>query len=117
VNFDSNSILTRLYLSNESKLHFAICDQLIHSSKGLFISQYSSLIDDIVLILFGFIHDYETILIDNNNKNLLKLRTKFQACLKRKLQSLGCDELTKNQYDLMNLLVRIVSSNVNELSL
>lgn len=116
VNFDSNSILTRLHLSNETRLHFAICDQLIRSNKGLFLSQYSSVIDDIVLILFGFIHDYELIL---SEKNLLKLRTKFQAYFKQKLQLLGCDQLTKNQHDLMNILVRIVSSSMslNELAL
>lgn len=102
--FDPSSILNDI---EQSKLHFAICDDLIRSIKGLFIGQYCTLIDDIVFLFFGTINDYQLIL---SEQNLLKLRTKLNACLRRKLQSLGCDQLTTNDYYAFNLLVKIFSS-------
>ncbi len=54
-------------------------------------------------------NSYEFIFSDNN---LLKLRTKLNACIKRKLQSLGCDHNITNDYHSFNILVNILS-NIN----
>jgi hypothetical protein len=102
--FDPSSILNHI---EQAKVHFAICDDLIRSTKGLFVGQYCTLIEDIVFLFFGTINDYQLIL---SEQNLLKLRTKLNACLRRKLQSLGCDQLTTNDYHSFNLLVKIFSN-------
>jgi hypothetical protein len=105
---DRLSILNPIQWNKEQKIHFAICDDLIRSTKGLFIGKYCTLIEEIVLLFFGTINDYE---INLSNKNLLKLRTKLNACIKRKLQSLGCYNDTKNDYHSFNLLVNIFSND------
>ncbi|CAF3384173.1 unnamed protein product [Rotaria sp. Silwood1] len=113
--FDQSSILYNIQWNEQEKIRFAICDDLIRSIKGFFIGKYCTLIEDIILLFFGTINDtlklndYQIILSDNNN-NLFKLRTKLNACIKRKLQSLGCDNDTTNDYHSFNLLVKIFSS-------
>lgn len=108
--FDRLSILNSLQMSGQDASHFAICDDLIRSNKGLFLGQYSTLIEDVVFLFFGNIDDYQLILSDSN---LLKLRTKLNACLRRKLQSLGCDQLNTNDYHSFDLLVKIFSNQMN----
>ncbi len=104
---DQSSILNHIQWNEQEKIHFAICDDLIRSTKGLFIGKYCTLIEQIVFLFFGTINDYQLILSDNN---LLKLRTKLNACIKRKLQSLGCDNMITNDYHSFNLLVKIFSN-------
>lgn len=108
--FDRLSILNNLQLPEQDPIHFAICDDLIRSNKGLFLGQYCTLIEDVVFLFFGNIDDYQLILSDTN---LLKLRTKLNACFRRKLQSLGCDQLSTNDYHSFNLLVKIFSNQMN----
>ncbi|CAF3326176.1 unnamed protein product [Rotaria socialis] len=115
VTLDQSSILNHVQWNERDKIRFAICDDIIRSTKGLFIGKYCTLIEDIVLLFFGTINDalklndYQIVLSDNN---LFKLRTKLNACIKRKLQSLGCDNDTTNDYHSFNLLVKIFS-NIN----
>jgi hypothetical protein len=104
---DQSSILNDIQWIEQDKIHFGICDDLIRSPKGLFIGKYCTIIEEIVFLFFGTINDYQLILSDNN---LLKLRTKLNACLRRKLQSLGCDHMTTNDYYSFNLLVKIFSN-------
>ncbi|CAF0759451.1 unnamed protein product [Rotaria sordida] len=113
--FDQSSILNNIQWNEQEKIRYVICDDLIRSTKGLFLGKYCTLIEDIVLLFFGTINDtlklndYQIILTDNNN-NLFKLRTKLNACIKRKLQSLGCDNDTTNDYHSFDLLVQIFSN-------
>ena len=110
---DQSSILNTISWIEQDKIHFAICDDLIRTRKGLFLSKYCTLIDEIVLLFFGIINDtmklndYQIILSD---KNLFKLRTKLNACIRRKLQSLGCDNDRTNDYHSFNLLIKIFSN-------
>ena len=66
-----------------------------------------------VVLLSGSIHEplklneYE---IHSSEKNLVQLRMKLNACLRRKLQSLGGDDPTSNDYQSVNLLVKILST-------
>lgn len=96
-------------MNSQEKIHFAICDDLIRSPKGLFIGKYCTIIDQIVFLFFGTINEYELILSD---KNFLKLRTKLNANIKRKLQSLGCDHVSTNDSYSFNILVQMFS-NIN----
>jgi len=107
VTLDRSSILNKIQWTEQTNIHFAICDDLIRSTKGLFIGKSCTIIEQIVLLFFGTINDYQIILSDNN---LFKLRTKLNACIRRKLQSLGCDDDTTNDYHSFNLLVKIFSN-------
>ena len=109
--FDRLSILNGLQSHEPIPHHFAICDDLLRSNKGLFFGQYCTLIGESVFLFFGNIDDYQLSLSD---PNLLKLRTKLNACLRRKLQSLGCDQLTNEDcYHSFHLLVKIFSNQMN----
>ncbi|CAF0945614.1 unnamed protein product [Adineta steineri] len=113
VSLDRISILNNISWNEHDQIYFAVCDDLIRSNKGLFVSKSCTIIEQIVLLFFGTINDtlklndYEIILTDNN---LYKLRTKLNACIRRKLQSLGCDNDTTNDYHSFNLLVKIFSN-------
>ncbi len=113
VTLDRSSILNNIQWTEQTNIHFAICDDLIRSTKGLFIGKSCTIIEQIVLLFFGTINDsfklndYQIILSDTN---LFKLRTKLNACIRRKLQSLGCDDDTTNDYHSFNLLVKIFSN-------
>ena len=112
---DQSSVLNNIPLNECNRIHFAICDDLLRTSKGLFVSKYCTVIDEIVLLFFGNLNDtlklndYQIIL---SEKNLFQLRTKLNACIRRKLQSLGCDNDRTNDYYSFDLLIKIFS-NIN----
>lgn len=113
ITLDQSSVLNNIQWNTQEKICFAICDDIIRSLKGLFIGKHCTLVEDIVLLFFGTINDtlklndYQIILSDNN---LFKLRTKLYACIKRKLQSLGCDNDKTNDYHSLALLVKLFSN-------
>ena len=110
---DRLSILNSITWNRDESIQFAVCDDLVRSTKGLFVGQYCTLIEQIVLFFFGTMNDtlalngYQMNLSDHN---LSKLRTKLNACLRRKLQSLGCDAQTGSDSYAIDLLIKIFSS-------
>ena len=54
---DQSSILNHSLWNKQNKIHFAICDDLIGSTKGLFIGKCCTLIDDLILLFFGTINE------------------------------------------------------------
>lgn len=110
VQLDHRSLLNMHYWKNETNLSFAICDDFIRTNKNVLIGKYCTQINPVVLLLFGTAQDslklneYEMTL---SEKPLSQLRTKINACLKRKLQSLGGDSNTNTDYHCINLLVKM----------
>jgi hypothetical protein len=116
IEFDRSSMLNHYAHNNNNNnehLSFAICDDLIRTNKSILIGKYCTIIHPIVLLLFGTMNEsltfnqYEISLTD---KTLLQLRTKVCAYVKRKLQSLGCDNTVSNDDQSVNLLVNLFSS-------
>ncbi|CAF0814360.1 unnamed protein product [Adineta ricciae] len=112
VQLDPISVLNNMQLKEES-IVFTICDDLIRSNKGLFVGKCCSMVNQVVLLFFGTmnetlkLNDYQMILSD---RNFFKLRTKLNACIRRKLQSLGCIDDTTDDYHSFDLLVKIFSN-------
>lgn len=113
IQLDSFSILNVCSLKNDENLSFAICDDFIRTTKNILIAKHCTKIDPLVLLLISTVQDafklneYEITLTE---KNFFQLRTKLNASLKRKLQSLGSDAMISNNGDhCVNFLVKIFS--------
>ena len=113
VEIDRSSIVYRSSLISEKTISFAVCDDLLRTNQGHPIGKFVTLIDPIVLLFFATtqetlkLNEYE---INFSNEILVQLRTKLNACLKRKLQSLGFDSSMSNNSHSVQLLVKIFSN-------
>ena len=113
IQLDRFSVLNVVSWKNGENLSFAICDDFIRTNKNVLIAKHCTTINPLVLLLFTAaqeplkLNEYEITLAE---KNLFQLRTKINACLKRKLQSLGNDAMVSNNgCHCVNLLVKIFS--------